>query len=236
MTVKEIFEKAENGTLTYDEFVKLGGNAKFADLNEGQYVSKRKYEDELNGKSGEIDTLNETISQRDADLKKLKKQLKDAGTDADKLSSLSTELTSLQEKYKEDTETYKKQLESQAYEFAVREFATTQKFSSKAARRDFIESMIKENLNMKDGEILGAKDFVKSYSKDNEDAFVADEPPKQNAPAPQFVTPTQPTNPQNDNNSGFAGAFHFSGVRQIPGEEGKAPTGLGSGNYFTANE
>lgn len=234
MTVKEIFEKAENGTLTYDKFVELAGSAKFADLNEGQYVSKRKYEDELEGKAGEINTLTETISQRDADLKKLKKQLKDAGTDADKLSTLSTELSTLQDKYKEATESYKKQLESQAYEFAVREFATSQKFSSKAARRDFIESMIKENLNMKDGEILGAKDFVKSYSKDNEDAFVVEES-KPSTPAPQFVTPTQPTNPQPDNNTGFAGAFHFNGVRQMPGENNAKPAGLGSGNYYTDN-
>ena len=49
MNIKDIFENAENGTLTYEQFsdaVSKGG-AKFVDLSEGNYVSKQKYEDEL---------------------------------------------------------------------------------------------------------------------------------------------------------------------------------------------
>ena len=38
MNVKELFEKSESGTLTYEEFTKLAGDAKFVDLNEGEYV------------------------------------------------------------------------------------------------------------------------------------------------------------------------------------------------------
>ena len=52
MNIKEIFDKAENGTLTFEQFDSLAkeGNAKFADLSEGNYVSKSKYEDDLSSK------------------------------------------------------------------------------------------------------------------------------------------------------------------------------------------
>ena len=68
MNVKELFDKSESGTLTYEEFTKLAGDAKFVDLNEGEYVSKNKYQSELDAKTREIETLNSTISTRDGDL------------------------------------------------------------------------------------------------------------------------------------------------------------------------
>ena len=42
MNIKEIFDKAENGTLTFEQFEALAkdNKAKFADLSEGNYVSK----------------------------------------------------------------------------------------------------------------------------------------------------------------------------------------------------
>ena len=42
MNVKELFDKAENGTLTYEQFLSAAGEAKFVDLSEGKYVSKQK--------------------------------------------------------------------------------------------------------------------------------------------------------------------------------------------------
>ena len=46
MTIKEVFDKAENGTLTWEQFQAAMGTAKFVDLTEGHYVSKQKYDDE----------------------------------------------------------------------------------------------------------------------------------------------------------------------------------------------
>ena len=65
MTIKEVFDKAENGTLTYDQFTELTKDAKFADLATGDYVSKKKFDDELAAKDGQIQTLNGTIKDRD---------------------------------------------------------------------------------------------------------------------------------------------------------------------------
>jgi len=223
--VKELFDKADNGTLTYEQFeaAAKAANAKFADLNEGNYVSKGKYTSELQAKDDQIKTLNETIATRDTDLSDIKSKLEAAGADADKLATLSNDFTALQNKYTEDTKKYEAKLNQQAYEFGVREFANGKKFTSQAAKRDFIQSMIAENLKFKDGKILGAEDFVQSYTEGNADAFVTEDssgtnpPPAAGAaPLPTFVAPTSGGAAPADN--AFAEAFHFTGVRPIPKE------------------
>lgn len=225
MNIKELFDKAENGSLTYDQFeaAAKAANAKFTDLNEGNYVSKGKYTSDLQAKDDQIKTLNENLSSRDTDLTDLKTKLEAAGADADKLATLTNDFTALQSKYTEDTKNYEAKLSKQAYEFAVREFANEKKFTSQAAKRDFTQSMIAENLKFKDGKILGAEDFVQSYTENNADAFVVENPdtnpPSPVAPAaplPQFVAPTS----SGDNPAGnpFENAFHFTGVRPIPKE------------------
>jgi len=198
MTIKEVFEKAENGTLTYAQFEELTKDVKFADLSTGDYVSKRKYEDEIGNKDNQIKTLNDTIKTRDKDLEDLKTKLTDAGTDAEKLNGLTADFANLQNKYDADVKAYKEQLKKQAYDFAVKEFAATKEFSSGAARRDFIEQLKKANLKMEGEKILGADDFVELYKQDNADAFVVKQDPTPAptpTPAPQFVSPTGGTEP-----------------------------------------
>lgn len=196
MKIKEVFEKAEDGTLTYEQFQKIvkEANAKFADLSEGEYVSKGKYDDELASLNAQIETLNGTIGTRDTDLETLKKQLEEAGTDAEKLSALSNDFATLQGKYDADIKSYKEQLKKQAYEFAVKDFANKQKFTSNAAKRDFIQSMLAKGLKMEGDSILGAEDFKTAYSTDNADAFVVEAPAPEPAPTipniPQFVAST----------------------------------------------
>lgn len=222
MTIKELFEKGENGTLTYEQFEKLAkeGNAKFTDLSEGNYVSKDKFDNEVSSKDTQINTLNETIKTRDKDLKELKTQLKDAGTDTQKLADLETQLGNLQTQYKTDTDNYKAKLSKQAYEFAVKEFANTKQFTSNAARRDFISSMIAKGLKMDGDKILGADDYVTAYSVDNADAFVVEKPAEETpaeTPKPTFTQPTSPNIDKPQNNANSFG-FNFIGVRQRPKE------------------
>ena len=221
MTIKEVFDKAENGTLTYAQFEELTKDAKFADLSTGEYVSKRKYDDELASKDNQINTLNGTIKDRDKDLEALKTQLADAGTDAEKLTILNSDLEKLQGKYDADVKAYKEQLKKQAYEFAVKEYANTKEFSSSAAKRDFTNQMIQAKLKMKDGAILGATDFVELYSKENADAFLKEEPKPEDNPtptpgAPHFVAPTPGSEPASGTGNSFANAFHFQTVRPMP--------------------
>lgn len=199
MLLKDIFDKAtsENGSLTLEEFERLAkeNKAKFTDLSEGRYVDKQKYEDDLAKKDTEIATLNDTITTRNADLETLKTQLKDAGSDAGKLEELTNNLTALKAKYDADTAALSTKLSKQAYEFAVRDFAGKQKFSSEAARRDFTHSMIDKNLPMEGEMIMGAEDYLKAYAKQNGDAFIQKESaPK--TPDPQFVGPTGGKTPE----------------------------------------
>lgn len=205
MNIKDIFDKAENGTLTFaqfEEFAKADG-AKFTDLSEGKYVSKSKYDDDIGSKDSSIAQLNDTIKQRDTDLAELQTKLNDAGTDATKLSALQANFDSLQTKYAEDTKAYQEKLEEQKYEFAVKEFANGKEFTSQAAKRDFVRSLISEKLKMKDDAIIGADDFAKAYANDNADAFVVktETPPAEpnqgnSAPKPHFVGTTPGTAPQ----------------------------------------
>ena len=196
MTIKEIFEKAEDGTLTYAQFEELAKDSKFADLATGDYVSKKKYEDELAGKENQISTLNTTISNRDKDLKTLKEQLEQAATNdgADKaaLEKLTQDMASLQDKYNSDMKAYKTQLAEQSYEFAVKEYANGIEFSSAAAKRDFIGQFKEAGLKMDGDKILGADDFRAKYQETNPDAFPIkiETPPEPEKPLPKFVEPT----------------------------------------------
>lgn len=193
MKLKELFEKAENGTLTYEQFEELAKEHKvnFADLSEGGYVSKHKYDDELAAKAKEIETLSATLGSRDTDLTELRKQLQDAEDGYIQVKELSAAIKDLQGKYDEDTKAYKEQLSKQAYEFAVKDFASELEFSSQAAKRDFIQSMLNAELKMgKDGKLLGLSDFKKEYEKENKDAFVTK--PAEPAPTPETSTRTQP--------------------------------------------
>ena len=226
MDVKELFDNAEGGVLTYEDFMNAckDSNAKFVDLSSGLYVSKQKYEDELASKDKEIGTLNESLTTRSSDLEELQKRLAETGTaDAEKLAALSSDLEGYKTKYETDMKKYKDQLKKQSYEFAVREFANGKNFSSKAAKRDFIQSMIAKDLKMEDNKIIGADDFVNMYSNDNADAFIVESEPEPE-PAledikPKFVEPTQGANQPPVDSNDFLNAFNFMGVRPLPVDE-----------------
>lgn len=211
--LKELFDKSENGALTYEQFANAceQSKIKLANLSTGEYVSKGKYDADISSRDTQISTLNSTLSTRDNDLSDLRTKLQNAGTDATKLSELTNQFDTLKSKYQTDTETLKNQLEKQAYEFAVKEYANTKDFTSSAAKRDFINSMITQNLTMKDNKILGADDFVKSYLADNADAFAVKENQEPEAPKPQFVDVTQGMTQSNTDTNKFH--FNFFGVR-----------------------
>jgi small-conductance mechanosensitive channel len=215
MNLKDIFDKAENGVLTYEQLAAAitEGKGKFVDLSEGGYVDRQKYTDDLAARDTRIQTLDDTLKTRDTDLASLRQQLENAGTDETKLNDLTVKFNDLQKKYDDDTAAYQKRLQDQAYKYAVNEFADKQKFTSQAAKRDFINTMMAKEFKMENDVIIGATDFVAAYTKDNADAFVKDDNPAGNpAPKPHFV---DPTNPQSGNkgDDGTPFQFNFTGVR-----------------------
>lgn len=211
-TLKELFEKAEGGTLTYEQLVALAPEAKFVDLSGGDYVSTQKYNDELAKRDTRITSLDETVKARDTDLQNLRTQLEAAGTDATKLTDLTTKFDELQKQYDKDTKAYQKQLKDQEYRFAVTEFSNQQKFSSKAAKKQFEAEMYEKKFAVENGVILGATDFLAAYRAENEDSFEADKAEPETPPAqkPHFVDSTKPNGNSNEEPQ-FN--FNFAGVR-----------------------
>lgn len=215
MDLKRIFDKAEGGVLTYDQLMEgiAEGKGKFVDLSEGKYVDKQKYTDDLAARDTRISTLNDTIKTRDADLASLRTQLETAGTDSEALNKLTADFKDLQSKYDKETKDYQKKLEAQEYQFAVTEFANSKKFTSQAAKRDFVSSLLAKNLSVENGTIIGATDFVESYAKDNADAFVVEkqDPDPTPDPKPHFSGPTQPNGGPDTEVDAIP--FNFTGVR-----------------------
>ncbi len=216
MNVKDLFAKAENGTLTYDQFKALAeeNKVKFADLSEGNYVDKNKYSTEVTSLQDQVKTLNESITQRDTDLAELKTKLESAGADATKLADLSSQFTDLQAKYDKDVADYQAKLTKQKYDFAVNRLADAEKFTSTAAKNFFIKTLSDANLNMEGDNIAGAADFLTKYKADNADSFVVEdkkEPePQSGNKLPQFATSTSPQKTE-PTESMFG--FNFRGVR-----------------------
>ena len=212
--LKELFG---DGELSFDAFCKAVNEKgyKLADLATGKYVDKRKYEDEISAKDSAIEDLKGQIKTRNNDITDLKNKLASEGDNANKIADMTAQIEKLQGEYDLAKKDYEARIGKQSYEFAVKEFANEQKFTSNAAKKQFINEMVSENLKMKNGTIIGADDFMKVYKEANADSFVAEsEPQPEPQPEPDkptFVQPTAPTAPANDNP--FANAFNFTGVR-----------------------
>lgn len=209
--LKELFGEE---ALTYDQLsTKVTERGfKVADLSTGNYVAKKKYTDDITSRDTQISDLQGQISTRDTDLKALKKQIEDAGNDT-QIADLTAQLSKLQGDYKNAKNEYETKLTKQAYEFAVKDFAGTLQFSSKAAKKSFIKDMLDAQLSMKNDTIIGATDFLDAYKAENEDSFVIEGAPEPEPgvpePKPTFVLPTPPTPPIDDNPF----SFNFTGVR-----------------------
>lgn len=190
---------------------------KLADLATGNYVSKKKYDDDLKTKTTSIEDLTNQIATRDTDIANFKKMLEDSKGNASKIEELNAQITKMQGDYETAKKEYEGRLSAQSYEFAVKEYANGLTFSSKAAKRDFEKEMLAEGLKMKNGMIIGADDFKTAYETANEDAFVK-QPDGKTPPAtppaekPTFGQPTPPS-PTPETANVFENAFNFAGVR-----------------------
>lgn len=136
----------------------------------------------LNGKltkaESERDALqvkyNDDIKQRDTDLADLKQKLADAGTDAETLKNLQAEFDTLKTNYANAQADYQKQLNKQAYEFAIKEKTNGLQFTSNSAKKAFLSDALAKNLTMDNGNILGFDDFVSAYKEQDAGAFVVE--------------------------------------------------------------
>lgn len=166
---------------------------KLVDLSDGGYVSAEKYKDKTSAAQKQIDDLQAQITQRDTDLKDLQKQLDAAQGDSAKYADVSAQLTALQADYDAKQKEAKALLTRQAYEFMVKEKAGELKFSSAAAKKEFIREATAKEFKIDGERLLGYDDFLKDYQASDPGAFAPAEEP---APAPQIILPTGGTVPK----------------------------------------
>lgn len=96
--------------------------------------------------------------------------LKKTGGDIGKLQQ---QLTDLQAKYDKDTGDLKGQLEDRDYSDAITRAIAgkAMKFSSKSAERAFTAALKEKKLELKDGELTGLDDFIKTQQEADPAAF-----------------------------------------------------------------
>lgn len=190
--LRKLFATDENGNaeaLTFDQFVeKLKSNKeiKLANLADGGYVAKDKFdakETELSGVKKQLTEANTQIqSYKDMDIDGIKKSASD-----------------WEKKYNDDTAALNKQLKDQARAHGEDLFFNGYKFTSKAAQDGVRAAFAKKNFPYEDGKFVGAKEFMDSLvaDKDYKAAFVVEAPPAPPqptpAPKPAFSDPTPPT-------------------------------------------
>lgn len=128
----------------------------------------------------------EEIKKRDDDLTSLQDQLKNADVDAAKVKDLNDKIALMQEENEKATKAYEQQLETQRYEFAIKERANGLKFSSTSAKKTFIADAIAKGMKLDGDNVLGFDDFVEAYKKDDAAAFSEAE---EESTKPHFTSP-----------------------------------------------
>lgn len=181
-----------------------------SDIENAKSAAAKKFDSERETLQGQIEDLKTQVTQRDADLSDIQKQLTAANENADKLAEAQKSLSSLQKKYETETKAWEAKNAQQAYEFAVREKANTLKFSSEAAKREFIRDAIAKDFKMEQNNLLGFDDYVNIYKESDPGAFAVEkepEPPKANPePAPEPESTKKQPNIVLPGNSGVPGA------------------------------
>lgn len=152
----------------------------------------------------------------------------DVGEKVNKISTLEAEKTTLTaqleaangklEGYDPDWKTKAEQAKTDAANqltemqrgFAIEKKAGALKFSSESAKKAFLADAKAQNFAMKDGEILGFDDYVKTFKAADPSAIIANGTlPRFTAPAPG--TPAQASNTHEAANAAFRSLFAEKG-------------------------
>ena len=150
-------------------------NVRLANLSDGGYVSRSKYDDDLRAKDTNIQTLTNTITERDTAMKELKKQLETAGTNAEELEKLKGKIGELETKAETDKTNYEKGLKAVKVKSGIKDIANGLEFVSKAAKEHFINFMTAKDLELDGDKIIGATDCIERYKAEYADSFKAEE-------------------------------------------------------------
>ena len=181
---------------------------RYVDLSEGQYVGKEYHNAqiaELKNQQNQLqDSWQAELATRDGNLKELQAQLDKAQTDAGQLAEAQKKLADMQTKYDAEDKLWKEKFAAQELQHRLSEKANELKFSSPAAKRDYMRQALdmKFKVNEK-GVIFGYDDFLNEYKTENPGAIVDPTPdpePQPNndkggTPTPNITLPGNPPPP-----------------------------------------
>lgn len=156
-----------------------------SDIENAKAAAAKKFDTERDTLNGQISDLQTQVAQRDTDLSDIQTKLTAAQEDAAKLPELQKSLTGLQSKYDTERKDWEAKTAQQAYEFAVRERANALKFSSEAAKKEFIREAIGKGFKMEQDKLLGFDDYVSLYKESDPGAFVAETPAAESSTPPE---------------------------------------------------
>ena len=209
--LKELFD---NGPLDFAAFSKAVSEKGFnlADLSQGEYVSRSKYDTDVGKYKGQAEDLTAQITKRDSDLKDLNTALTAAQADASKYAEAQSQLATLQTTYAGEKAAYEQRLKDQDYSFRVKEAAGGLKFSSKAAKNEFIRQATEKKFKVDGETLVGYQEFLKAVPNRRPRRLSRrPEEPKPEPKAPEVVLPGGTPKPAGNS---FLDAFNFVSVRK----------------------
>lgn len=203
--LKKLYGEHPEEGLTYEQLEAALDAAKdtvkLANLKEGGYVAKDKFE----AANTELAGVKQQLMDANTQIQGFKGKEKDA-------EAIAQQVSEWENKYNADTQALKNQLETQAREHAEDMFFSGYQFTSKAARRGVLDDFRAQKFTLENGEFKGGKAYMDSLMKqdDYKGAFKQPEEPKLEKKQPRFAGPTSGTAQINDNPFNF----QYSRLRQ----------------------
>lgn len=169
--LKKLFTANEDGTtapMTFEQLeaaINADKEIKIVNLSEGGYVDVKKF----NAKTDDLATAQKQMEELNKEIQALK------DLDAE---GLQQRLTDLQARYDTDMQEMQAKAAERERSYAEDTFLRGYKFSSEPARREIARQLHEKNLQLENGVLLGAKDYIDSLIADEAYAgtFVVEEP------------------------------------------------------------
>jgi hypothetical protein len=217
--VKSVIERW-NKNMKKAELIELGIDEEVAKkilaINGTDIENAKEKATQAADKTQEIENLKSQLSEKDKLIEEANSQIENfKGMDVEGIKKAADDYKTKYEQSAADLkakdEEYKKQLETQQYDFKVKEFVNSQKFTSDFAKKAFENEFKAQGFKIgEDGNFMGANDYIKSFSEKNTGVFAVEETkPTEPTPRVDFSAPTggQPKE------SNLSSLFNFTTLR-----------------------
>ena len=138
-------------------------HVRFADLSEGNYISKEK----LVGLQTEVGGYKKQLEEAHNQIQSYKNM---------NIDEIKQSVETWKSKYETDTQSLKEQMANQEKMFAAEKYLDGQKIRSPLSKKAIMDEFLKQNMEFKDGTFVGADDYMKQVKEKYPDEFEKEEP------------------------------------------------------------